>query len=88
MNILHLVEAERLKKSKIPNPEFEKLEEQAKQKNKGQKPIVFSKEELRKRLTPIQYSVTQEMTTEKLLSSILTTCFFFVALLLYTLAIL
>ena len=76
MNILHLVEAERLKKSKIPNPEFEKLEEQAKQKNKGQKPIVFSKEELRKRLTPIQYSVTQEMTTEKLLSSILVTCAF------------
>ena len=76
MNILHLVEAERLKRSKIPNPEFEKLEEQAKQKNKGQKPIVFSKEELRKRLTPIQYSVTQEMTTEKLLSSILVTCAF------------
>lgn len=66
MNILHLVEAERLQKqSKVPNPEFEKLDEQSKLKNKGQKPLVYSKEELRNRLTPIQYSVTQEMSTEK-----------------------
>lgn len=66
MNILHLVEADRLKKlNKVPNPEFEKLEDQAKLKDKGQKPLVYAKEELRSRLTPVQYSVTQEMSTEK-----------------------
>ena len=66
MNILRLVAEEREKKKnpKAPNPAFQKLEAEA-TKDKGECPIAIPKEELRKKLTPVQYHVTQEKGTER-----------------------
>ena len=66
MNILRLVAAEKERKSQ-PNPEFQKLEKEAasNSKDKGQAPIRFEKEDLKERLTPEQYRVTQDRGTER-----------------------
>jgi len=65
MNILRLVVAEKEKKNRCPNPEFQKLEAEASTKDVSECPIKFDKDELRKRLSPVEYSVTQEKGTEK-----------------------
>ena len=67
MNILRLVAAEKEKKSK-PNPVFQKLEEQASCKDKGECPVSYAEEDLKKRLSPVQYYVTQQKGTERSVS--------------------
>lgn len=67
MNILRLVAEEREKKKQQSlSPEFRKLEEAATSKDKGVCPIKFEKDHLRKSLTPVEYFVTQERGTERL----------------------
>ena len=65
MNVLRLIVAEKEKKNRTPNPEFQKLEAEASKKDEDECPIKFDKDELRKRLSPVEYSVTQEKGTEK-----------------------
>lgn len=67
MNILRLVAEEREKKKnpKPPSPAFQKLEEAATSKDHGECPIKVPKDELKKKLTPVQYHVTQEKGTER-----------------------
>lgn len=65
MNILRLVVSEKEKKDRPTNPEFQKLEEEASIKDKPQCPLTVDKEELRKKLSPVEYHVTQERGTER-----------------------
>ena len=65
MNILRLVQAEKEKKNRPVNPAFQKLEDEASQQDKGAYPVVFDKEDLKNRLTPVQYFVTQQKGTER-----------------------
>ena len=66
MNILRLVAAEKERKTR-PNPEFEKLEKEATSntKDRGQAPLKFDKEDLKERLSPQEYRITQERGTER-----------------------
>jgi hypothetical protein len=65
MNILRLVVADKERKNRSPNPEFQKLEAEASKKDTGECPVKFDREELRKRLSPVEYFVTQERGTER-----------------------
>lgn len=66
MNILRLVVADKEKKSRSQNPEFQKIEEEAAAcKNKAKMVAHFDEDELRNRLTPFEYFVTQEKGTER-----------------------
>ena len=59
MNILHLVTAK-----KDSSPEIQKLK--ASCKDTATCPVKYPKDELKERLTPLQYRVTQEKGTERL----------------------
>jgi len=65
MNILRLVVADKERKTRSPNPEFQKIEASAATKDKGDVPIQYDKDELRKKLSPVEYFVTQEKGTER-----------------------
>jgi len=65
MNILRLVVADKERKAKSPNPEFQKIEAAAACSDKGDLPIQYDKDELRKKLSPVEYFVTQEKGTER-----------------------
>jgi len=65
MNILRLVVADKEIKMRSPNPEFQKIEAAAACKDKGNAPLHYDKEELRKKLAPVEYFVTQEKGTER-----------------------
>jgi hypothetical protein len=69
MNILRLIVADKEKKNRSPNPEFQKLEAEASKKDGGECPVKYDKEELRTRLSPVEYFVTQERGTERYSSS-------------------
>ncbi|KAK3590011.1 hypothetical protein CHS0354_035045 [Potamilus streckersoni] len=58
MNILHLVSAK-----KEESPVIKKLKESCKE--SGTCPVTYPKEDLKERLTPVQYRVTQEKGTER-----------------------
>jgi len=64
MNILRLVVADKDRKAKSPNPEFQKIEEAAACRDEGDHPVHYDKDELRKKLSPVEYFVTQEKGTE------------------------
>ncbi|XP_052285935.1 methionine-R-sulfoxide reductase B3, mitochondrial-like isoform X2 [Dreissena polymorpha] len=61
MNILHLISSK-----KEESPKIQKLKESCK--DTATCPVSFPKDELRERLTPIQYKVTQEKGTERAFS--------------------
>jgi len=65
MNILRLVVADKERKTRSPNPEFQKIEAVAACSDKGDVSIQYDKDELRKRLSPVEYFVTQEKGTER-----------------------
>jgi len=65
MNILRLVAAEKEKKDRSPNPEFQKIEAAALSKDKGEVSLKLDKNELRTKLSPMEYFVTQERGTER-----------------------
>jgi peptide-methionine (R)-S-oxide reductase len=65
MNILRLVIADKEKKGQSPNPEFQKIEAVAECKPKEKYPVCCDKAELRKKLSPMEYFVTQERGTER-----------------------
>ena len=65
MNILRLVAAEKEKKQQSPNPNFRKLEEEAACKEKGECTAKYQTEDLKKRLSTVQYHVTQQKGTER-----------------------
>lgn len=65
MNILRLVVAEKEKKSR-PNPEFQKIEASAISADRGEFSLKPDKNELRKKLSPVEYHVTQDRGTERL----------------------
>jgi peptide-methionine (R)-S-oxide reductase len=63
MNVLRLIVADKEKKNRPPNPEYQKIEAACKQ--KVEYAVKFDKDELRKRLSPVEYLVTQERGTER-----------------------
>ena len=67
MNILRLVAADKEKKNRSPNPEFQKLEAAAVTCKERREATVlkFDKNELRSKLSPVEYFVTQERGTER-----------------------
>jgi len=65
MNILRLVVADRERRARSPNPEFQKIEAAATCEDKSLVPIHYDKDELRKKLSPVEYFVTQEKGTER-----------------------
>ena len=65
MNILRLVVKEKEKKLQPPSPAYQKIETEATCKDKGVPPIAYNKDELKEKLTPIQYHVTQQKGTER-----------------------
>jgi len=65
MNILRLVVADKERKTRLPNPEFQKIEAAAACNDKGAVSIQYDKEELRKKLSAVEYFVTQEKGTER-----------------------
>lgn len=67
MNILRLVQLEKEKKNKPSSPEFKKLEEEAAAcaKQPAQCPIKYDSDELKNRLSPVEYYVTQQKGTER-----------------------
>lgn len=71
MNILRLVQLEKEKKNKPSSPEFKKLEEEAAAcaKQPAECPIKFDSEELKNRLSPVEYYVTQQKGTERYCTS-------------------
>lgn len=66
MNILRLVVAEKEKKSHPPNPEFQKIEASAISTERGEFSLKPDKNELRKKLSTLEYHVTQDRGTERL----------------------
>lgn len=66
MNILRLVVAEKEKKSRPPNPEFQKIEASAISTERGEFSLKPDKNELRKKLSTLEYHVTQDRGTERL----------------------
>lgn len=69
MNILRLVAAEKEKK-KNPSAVFKKLQDEAKKSGTGERksgPAVRDKNDLKNSLSPMQYHVTQERGTERLI---------------------
>lgn len=65
MNILRLVVADKERKSRSPNPEFQKIEEAASCEKKREISVHYDKDELCKKLSPVEYFVTQERGTER-----------------------
>jgi len=65
MNILRLVVADKERKARSPNPEFQKIEAAAACQDKGDFPIHYDKDELRQKLSLVEYFVTQEKGTER-----------------------
>jgi len=66
MNILRLIVADKENKARLVSPEFQKLEAAAAAcKDKGVVSLHYDKEELRKKLSPTEYFVTQEKGTER-----------------------
>jgi len=65
MNILRLVVADKERKAKSLNPEFQKIEASAACNDKRDLPIQYDKDELRKKLSPVEYFVTQAKGTER-----------------------
>jgi len=66
MNILRLMVTDKEKKARSANPEFEKLEAAAAAcKDKGVVLVHYDKDELRRKLSPVEYFVTQEKGTER-----------------------
>jgi len=65
MNILRLVVADKERKARSPNAEFQKIKAEAACKDKGYVPVHYDKDELRKKLSPVEYFVTQEKGTER-----------------------
>jgi len=66
MNILRLVVTNKEKKAKSANPEFQELEAAAATyKDKGVMPVQYNKDELQRKLSPLEYFVTQEKGTER-----------------------
>jgi len=67
MNILRLVVADKETKAKSANLEFQKLEAAvaAACKDKGVMPVQYNKDELQRKLSLVEYFVTQEKGTER-----------------------
>jgi len=68
MNILRLIVTDKEKKARSANPEFEKLEAAAAAAACKDKEVVlvhYDKDELRRKLSPVEYFVTQEKGTER-----------------------
>jgi len=65
MNILRLIAAEKERKSRPPNPEFQKIEAAAACGDTGDAPVHYDKAELWEKMTPVEYFVTQEKGTER-----------------------
>jgi len=69
MNILRLIVTDKEKKARSANPEFEKLEAAAAAaaacKDKEVVLVHYDKDELRRKLSPVEYFVTQEKGTER-----------------------
>jgi hypothetical protein len=65
MNVLRLVIADKEKKSRSSSAEFQQIETEAAKKPAHQCPMKFDKEDLKQRLTPVEFRVTQERGTER-----------------------
>ena len=78
MNILHLVVGDKEKKNRSPNPEFQKLEVEAAANSYVECPLKFDKNELKNKLSPVEYFVTQERGTERYTTLLVFHCSFHV----------